>query len=73
MFKVVIIIAIFNCVAATSLHSQSDDSDVEVTGVEYHSPPPASLDESEDKDSTTALEGEEEEEEEEEVRTCVVN
>ena len=46
--------------AATSLHSQSDDSDP--LGVQYHSPPPTSLDESEDEG--------EQEEEEEEVRTC---
>ena len=60
--------------AATSLQSQDDDSDVEFTGVDYYSPPPASLDESEDEGSTiyhTALGGEQEEEEE--VRTCVVN
>ena len=64
--------------AATSLHSQGDDSDVEWTGIEYYPPPPTSLDELEeeqDEGSTnttnhTTLVGEQEEEEE--VRTCVV-
>ena len=53
--------------AATSLHSQGDDSDIELVGVDQYSPPPASTDdESEDK-YLSALEGEEEQEEEEEL------
>ena len=28
----------------SSLHSQANDSDMELLGVQYHSPPPASLD-----------------------------
>ena len=80
MFKVSII-AFFDLNFATnSLHSQDDDSDVKLTGVEYYPPPPASLDELEeeqqDEGSTsttyhTTLVGEQEEEEE--VRTCVAN
>ena len=47
-------------------------TDVELLAVDYYSPPPTSIDESDDE-YKTALKGEQEEEEEEEVRTCVVN
>ena len=76
MLECVSIIADFNSSLLQLLHSQGDDSDVELTGVEYYPPSPTSLDElkeEQDEGSTpyrTALVGEQEEEE---VRTCVVN
>ena len=69
MLECVSIIADFNSSLLQLLHSQGDDSDVELTGVEYYPPPPTSLDELEeeqDEGSTpyrTALVGEQEEEE----------
>ena len=48
VFKVAII-AFFN---STSLHSQGDDSDIELVGVECYSPYPASFDEPEDEGTT---------------------
>ena len=74
VFKVSIIAFFDLNFAANSLHSQGDDSDVELTGVEYYPPPPASLDELEEEqqdEGSTAPVGEQEKEEK--VRTCVVN
>ena len=65
VFKVPIIAFFIIHVCCNFFHSQDDDSDVEMTGVEYYPPPPASLDELEEEEQdqgSTALVGREQEE-----------